>query len=149
MCSVIIKYADLANTWEANVKAAEDQAASSDHYHVEAKANLQEEVTALRSQVKEKEEALVQECARVAEVVAKLDHYEVLCQLAESRALANKDDTTMVEGRAKATEEQARATDEQAKATTEEAKSAATQVIEEYKDSDTFNADATTTTMGI
>lgn len=65
--------------------------ADADHQHAETKAKLWEELAALRSQMKEKEEVLIKEHARSIDVVAKLDHYEVLHCLAKNRAQANED----------------------------------------------------------
>lgn len=82
-------------------------------------------------------------------MVAKLDHYEVIHRQVKSRILVNEDRARMVEEHMKATKEQAKATIERPKAIEDEAKSIATQVVEEYKDSNATEADATMVVAGI
>lgn len=92
----------------------------------------------IASQLKNKDDTLAKERTQAMDIVARLDHSMVQHQLATDRAMVSEE-------RARATEELAKAKSKQAKATKDQAKAAkarATRATEEYKDSDTFEADA-------
>lgn len=124
---------------------------------VEERENkLREEMIALcnscDAQIVEKEKVVSKECSYVVDVLSKMDRNEILMKL-----LNNKIEAT--EGRAKVIEEKVRATEDCAKATIEcnkateiakkKNKALASRAVEEYKDSDAFEANTIVVVGGV
>lgn len=77
------------------------------------KVKLKEQTT---SRLKDKDDALIKECTRAANMATWLDHSEVQCQLATAKALAGEERAKAAKERSKVESNRARAAEDQVRA---------------------------------
>lgn len=145
MHSVILKYAETSDAWEPKLKEAKDKVVSIELGRSKA-VKLREDAT---TQLKERKGELIRERGRVADMEAKLDHYEVLHRLAENRAQANEERIWSIKKQAKAIEDPTKNVESQARAAEEAVTTIMAWVIEMYKNSNAFVSDATVVAASI